>query len=350
MDIKINGVSFTSKVNRDSLKIREYGAYRSDVSFIVEFDGVFSGGIKAGMEVKITETSGSSETLIWGGVIEKVTANIVSSDFYTVGVFAKGYETLVSRRVEVAIDTTFSGAAAAFRYVHANHLRYEGITLDSTIKDKVYPLELNIGGAISLTELLDIICSYYGYVWWIDKNKRFHAAETIAVTESDIQINLNMTNSLGIIDATFAESLEEYRNVQYISLNANTQYAFVENEDAIEAMKAYIGSGEFSKVGRKSRIIDHDHGKGLAAKMLANFNEPPMFIRFTEDFSGGYISLFSRVTVSSTFLNGTKPFVVTGIVRNYRYGKIFTTVTGYAFSGTAYMPIINTLKTVSFTI
>ena len=202
----------------------------------------------------------------------------------------------------------------------------------------------------SLTELLDIICSYYGYVWWIDKNKRFHAAETIAVTESDIQINLNMTNSLGIIDATFAESLEEYRNVQYISLNANTQYAFVENEDAIEAMKAYIGSGEFSKVGRKSRIIDHDHGKGLAAKMLANFNEPPMFIRFTEDFSEGDISLFSRVTVSSTFLNGTKPFVVTGIVRNYRYGKIFTTVTGYAFSGTAYMPIINTLKTVSFTI
>ena len=95
MDIKINGVSFTSKVNRDSLKIREYGAYRSDVSFIVEFDGVFSGGIKAGMEVKITEASGSSETLIWGGVIEKVTANIVSSDFYTVGVFAKGYETLV---------------------------------------------------------------------------------------------------------------------------------------------------------------------------------------------------------------------------------------------------------------
>lgn len=350
MDIKINGVSFTSKVNRDSLRIREYGAYRSDVSFAVEFSGTFSGGIRAGMEVKITEPSGTSERIVWGGVIEKVTTKIVDSDFFTVGVFAKGYETLISRRVESAIDTTFSGAAAAFRYVYLNHLKAEGISLDSLIKDKAYPLEINIGGAISLTELLDIICSYYGYVWWVDSMKCFHAAETIPVTESVFGVNLNAENNIGFIEAAFVESLDEYRNVQYISLNANTQFAFVENTQAIAAMKPYIGSGEFAKVGRKTRVIDRDHGKGLATKLLANFNEPPVFIRFTDDFSDGSFTLFSKMSVTSAVIGGTKPFVVTGVVRNYRYGKVFTTVTGYAFSGTAYMPIINTLKTVSFTI
>lgn len=346
MDIKINGTSFTDKVNRDSLRIRRYGSHRSDASFIVEFYGAYPEGIRAGMEVSVTD--GSEK--VWGGIVEKTVCKVIDGDFYSVGVFARGYESLVSRCVATAVSRTFTGAKNAYNYVYLHYLRAEGIKLSTSITDRSSSLAVDIGGAVSLTELLDIIGNYYGYVWWVDETKTFHAAESFPVTDSEYSIDFDNLGVDGLIEASLAESTEEYRNVQYISLNSNTQFAFVENSDAVTEMKNYSGSGEFGKVSRKSRVSDNDYGKGLAEKMLANFDAPPLCIRFTADDADGRLPLFSKIKVNFSALGGTKDFVVTSTDTRYRYGKRFVTATGYAFSGSSYMPIINTMKSITFTV
>ena len=346
MIFMINAVNCTARVNGDSLRIRYYGAMRSDCSFLLEFPNISVYDVRAGMELRIHNDDG---TVLWGGIIERVVYKYRASDFISLSVFARGYEIVVSRKILTSFNSSFQNLSAALQFVFDSALFSEGFTFDSDGVPSI--AEIMTGqsdGVITAEEALDLISNFYGVCWWIDKNKVFKCCESFTVAQKNFNIAVGNVFHAGLSDFAFAESIEDYRNKQYISVGDDA-YSLAMNSEEILEMSEYFGTGEYCKIMKRSGVTDSEYGNGLAQKILNNYPGVPGYIRFTvEDFSP---ELFDQISVyGGIFGNSIQPFAVISVENRYRYGKVFSTVTGRLISGTTYTPMFNQINNISFNI
>lgn len=346
MVILINFANRTPQVNRDSVNIRYYGPMRSDCSFVLEFNKQNPYALNAGMEVRILN---DDDTLLWCGIAERITYKYRSGNFISVLVFCRGYEAVVSHKVITSYSGTYRNAKAALQYIYSAVLQPEGIISGNDSFPSIdLPVTVDYPGAVSAEEALDFISNYYGVVWWIDKDKVFRCCEGFKVKTTPFSVNLGGTFDWGISEISVAESVENYRNVQYIALKDN-QYSVATDTEGMSAMRNFFGTGDYSRITKNSRVEDLNYGNGLAKKILNNYGGVPKYIRFVSE--NGDFSLFDRISVYGGFVGeSSENYVLTSVNVSFKYGKKISAVIGMYFNGNNYIPLINQMKNISFNI
>lgn len=344
MKIIIDTIDFSDYMNNGSLKIRYYGSYKSDCSLILEFRGKIPFPLKAGTEIKIY---GEGSILIWGGVVRNLICKYRSSDFVSVSVSGQGYESVFSHRAVYGVTSSFGNVMNAMHDVYTRVLSDEGISFASATPSIARTMTPNILGAVSASEYIDYISNYYGVVWRIDKNKIFSYSEGYPVKRTSFSLDLNGAFADGVYEAAVSESIEDYRNTQYISIKDG--YSKKSDTNGILAMKKLFGSGLYEKVTKNFNVTDTAHGGELAQKILNNFSEIPKFIKFI--IRDKEFSLFDGIKVKGGVTGDVySDYVVVSVDVSYAYGTVVSSVICRCFSGNNYIPLANQTGKLSFNI
>lgn len=346
MIVMVDYYNKSANVNRDSIRIRYYGAMRSDCSFLMEFDREVPERIKAGSEVMLFNEDG---TMVWGGIAEQAVYKYRAKDFVSVQVFARGYESLVFRKVLPSFSSTFATSAEAVQNIFSSVLSAEGLTLDSdslpVISDSI---TCPYATAVSAVEALDFIMNYYGLCWWVDKNKVFKCCESFDIGTSSLTIALGGTSGFTVSEISLAESLEDYRNKQYVTMD-NNGYALATDTSGIYTMSFLSGSGEFGNVRKNPGMKLSAYGSKIAGKLLENYPFAPFYVRFVAE--DREFSLFDKIQICDGCIgNPAWIFAVTSVDRRIKGGKTVSTVIAKRVKGTTYTPVFNRVKNISFNI
>ena len=185
MKITVHGVDISSFLLTDSFLLDRYGANRSSFSFalaVFSDSGKSSPVIEAGMEVKLY---GDEETVVWGGVVDRLSVFKRSGRLREFRVSCYGYEQILYR---LAIEPFYAKAANVGRAAQVLFTRYllpEGLkasagnfSMSGTIT------EYASGKWKMLFRVFDELADLYGHCWWVDQQKNFFFRDSMPATET----------------------------------------------------------------------------------------------------------------------------------------------------------------------
>ena len=237
--IHVDRVSYLLK---ESLSIRRRADYRSEANFTLV--GTISYVPRIGQDVVIKYDSAT----VFGGIIKSIERGLAAENNTTVlyDVYCNGYNDIPAKRtVSGTHDATDAGTIVEY-YVD-NYLYQEGISKGT----------INTGATIteydavckSIKDILDDMAMASGFKWYINYSKVLYFLQDD--TPAAAAHVLDTDSFTDFRNVKFNETLEQYRNKQFISggigddgylISVNDTYAAeVTNRQNIEGNSGYYG-------------------------------------------------------------------------------------------------------------
>lgn len=283
MKITVHGVDISSFLLTDSFLLDRYGANRSSFSFalaVFSDSGKSSPVIEAGMEVKLY---GDEETVVWGGVVDRLSVFKRSGRLREFRVSCYGYEQILYR---LAIEPFYAKAANVGRAAQVLFTRYllpEGLkasagnfSMSGTIT------EYASGKWKMLFRVFDELADLYGHCWWVDQQKNFFFRDSMPATETGNRLRPDGQSTFSYCDLVFRKKIGSYRNCQVAS-DRGMVFGVAENAAEIAKMEPYLGTGKYYGIMESSHIESAAQAAGMAENLLQKAEGMPESVQFCSD-------------------------------------------------------------------
>jgi hypothetical protein len=255
----------------------------SSRSASVSFYAVYSNAIKDGDELEIFDGAQTAENKVFGGIINSYSVQYVTpaTDLYPIiqiDVSSDGYNSIPNRRVvNISRTNTFTDEIVKqMRNLLASETIFEGV--------------INAGPSIpnynvqykTITEVLDDMANYSGYIWYIDEQRRLHFTVQIPGQPSAFEL-VEGGPFKDYHNLSWSGSIENYANKVFV-VGANNIVATRENsaEIARRAQEAEgQGTGVYGYVIQDSNITTLAQANAVADNHLRKSAVSPGTLSFS---------------------------------------------------------------------
>ncbi|HCS73352.1 MAG TPA: hypothetical protein DIW17_05700 [Clostridiales bacterium] len=277
----IAGLNKTNILKTGSLRIKRAAEGRNECGFtlvtpFISYSPAIGAEVVASLDGKV----------VFGGVIKERKIQRLNRNgtiYSSVTVTCQGYNHIPKRRtIQYQPDSVSAGNAV--KYMLENVLSSEGIT-EGLIEDGImlygYDADLK-----SVREVLDDLAGSCGYKWYIDDEKQLFFLKNDTVPEAPFELLEQGGSFTDYKDVEVTDSLEGYRNKQFV--RAGDRIVTLQNDTEIAARAAVEGgTGVYGEVEENSNVQERNDALALAEELLARYGEHiPATISFTTNTAG----------------------------------------------------------------
>lgn len=331
MTLTIGGLNHTETLQQGSLVIRHYGTLRSSFRATLFFRKTPRNFPKAGQEILVKQ----GDDLLWGGILVETEQVCHSTDSFTLLLRGQGYEQILQRFCLPGIHLQNQTPSQAARTIFQTYLNPVDSLVLGAVEDGVAPAYPYTFSPAKASTVFDHLAKENGFMWWIDKDKKFYMRPEIPYKNADYTIDLQNNPSTGLRDIQtfiFRQSTADYKNEQIVYNRNNGIEGKHRHMDRLSEMASRYGSGEYGASISNQAVTTQDQAQSVAKKILS-YSPGLGEIEFTTDQKGFGLGQNLKVIAPVCGINSTQNFCITEISAVYLHNRFRYTVTAKETDG-----------------
>lgn len=318
MILTIGGVNHTDVLEEGSLVLRQYGTLRSRLQAKLNYPEIPVNFPKAGQEIILWD----GDSILWGGIVVETEQVCHSTQSFSMTLRGQGYEQIMQRYELPWIKLEMNPSQAA-EYIFDTYLNPD----DGLIKGRIDAgiLEENSYNFYPATasSVFDRLAQDNGFVWWVDKDKKFYMAPKIPKTNPSKIIDLTRKNTKRLDDIqtlVYRESTAGYKNEQCVYNPSEDIEGKHLHVSRMADMAMRYGSGEYGASARNDAVVNQSDAQAVAERILQK--SPGLGeIEFTTDFANFVPGQMLGVIAPVCGIDQEKTFCITEIRAVYFYNR-----------------------------
>ncbi len=311
MTLTIGGLFHTDALEEGTLSIRYYGAMRTSFRATLQFNSVPINFPKVGQEILVKE----GETILWGGILVETEEVCHSTSSLTMTLRGQGYEQILQRLCLPYVELSQVSPSDAARHIFQTYMNpQDGLTIGTIEEGLAIPCNYIFYPA-KASSVFDRLANDNGFLWWVDKEKKFHMRSVFPQTQQNLCIDLTRKKENRLEDIqtlVHRASTAGYKNVQYVYNRTTGSFGRTINVGRISEMMQRYGGGEYSASAVSSAVTSQNEAQAVAQQILSGC--PGLGeIEFTTDQDAFVPGQIINVTAPVCGLKNETPFCVTEI-------------------------------------